>query len=414
MDKTQELKILDYFGISDIGIIREKNEDSIGYFNTVNGELFVVCDGIGGYSGGEIASKTAVNAFHAFFNDDWKDDMQKALQEAFDFANTEVINAMFAKNMKSGTTACVALVRENKIYYAHIGDSRIYYKTGKKIFQLTKDHSYIQQLIDNKKLSKKQAKKHSKKNEITKALGIFNKAEPDIFTKEISPADNDYMLLCSDGLSSYVSDKAINSILEKKLTTKQKTKELINIAEDKGSDDNISVQLVFFYNTNKTENNEKLLNPDFEKRKRNKKLSLIGISIIFIILFVFLLKKININSENTEIIYKNKYKISSYLKKQNKDSIISVYIKSDKHIQHELENFNLDKMQVGHATALRNDSIYFLKFYIPVQDIIITKPGQNLNIIAKFYKINPNDILKANNKQNLYIKPGEKLIIPIE
>lgn len=232
--------------LSNVGQVREKNEDNLGEQNTVNGYIVTVCDGMGGHVAGEKASQIAVESILSFLDNEFYELPQNALTEAIKFANSQIIG--YAQENPDyrgmGTTTTILLIRNDKIYIAHVGDSRIYLYTDKILHHISKDHSLVQQLVDSGILTEEEAETDRRKNQITKALGIANEVKPSVSPEPILAKKEDLFLLCSDGLSDMVDDININSILSENISIKQKTEKLIELANDAGGKDNISVALV--------------------------------------------------------------------------------------------------------------------------------------------------------------------------
>jgi len=233
---------------TDIGIVRKNNEDFYGVSNTTNGIVCVVCDGMGGHNGGEVASKIAVESIIAFFEKKKHDDIKQALINAFEFANKKIINEANnnSKLNGMGTTACALLMHGNYAWIAHVGDSRIYLFSARKkrLYRLTKDHSLVQSLIDQGIISEKEAVNHPNRSEILKALGIKNDIEAEVTKKPILLAKDDIFLLCTDGLYSEVLDKEIEKILTKSLSLQEKSDLLMQEVNTIGGHDNITFQLI--------------------------------------------------------------------------------------------------------------------------------------------------------------------------
>ncbi len=404
MTETKELKNFTYHGHSDIGLIREKNEDRYGYFNTVNGDVFVVCDGIGGVGDGEIAAEKTLESVEAYFSEKWVQDTETLLQDGMRFFNLQLLNEV--KNHVGtsvlGTTIALILVRDSKVYYTHIGDSRIYYKTKNKIFRLTSDHSYVQSLINKGKLTESEARFHEKRNIITKALGISGEFEPEPHSSAIKPADEDYILICSDGLSSHVSDIEISKILEKKISLKEKVKILIDKADDYGGEDNITVQLIHFYNTGRKTSDFIL------SRKKtslsNRKILLMGalslISLIGLLLFSFssnLFTYKEIISNNT--VFEDTPISASIIKNNNSYKNITIY-KKDEFIG---SNYLFNQENIKNSD--------FVKIRVKVRTVIYPKPGENINFLYKLYKFDVEKTMLLNCKSNFYFKPFKKILI---
>jgi protein phosphatase len=133
------------------------------------------------------------------------------------------------------------------VYYGHIGDSRIYIVVNHRITQLTKDHSYVQTLVDSGEISREQAESHPRKNEITNALGISSMQPPTLCSEPIEPEAGNCFVLCSDGLSGMVDDRHIEHIVSKhEINIQQRAEHLVQMANAAGGKDNITVQLVEF------------------------------------------------------------------------------------------------------------------------------------------------------------------------
>jgi len=239
---------IEIISATDPGLVRDNNEDYFGVVQTTNEIVCVVCDGMGGHNGGEIASKIAVESIINYFEIQKHDDIKLELKNAFDFANQQIIKEANQNQQLQGmgTTACVLLINENGVWIAHVGDSRIYHFVAKKkrLHRLTNDHSLVQVLVNQGIITEKDALNHPNKNRILKALGIKEIIEPDISDKPISFAKSDIFLLCTDGLSNEVSDKTIEKILAKNITLQRKSDSLIHAAKKAGGRDNITFVLV--------------------------------------------------------------------------------------------------------------------------------------------------------------------------
>lgn len=240
-----------YFGITDTGKMRQNNEDTFIAQHVLNNRYIAACviDGVGGYEGGEVAAQLAHDAILDTFKSKG-DDVIATLKEAFTAANERIY-----KNKKASTDkdqmACVltlalADVPNNKFYYAHVGDTRLYLLRDSSLVKITKDHSFVGFLEDSGRLSEDAAMKHPKRNEINKALGFDGAIAADgyIETGESPFLPNDVIMLCSDGLSDMISNNAMTTILTSNQTLAEKGKALIQAANDAGGKDNITVVLV--------------------------------------------------------------------------------------------------------------------------------------------------------------------------
>ena len=233
---------------TDVGKVRRVNEDYYGTKETLNGEVVVVCDGMGGHAGGETASRLAVESIIASLNSKLSADPLNALNEALLYANQVILDyALQHPELKGmGTTCVVLLLKDNCGYYAHVGDSRIYLYTKNHLQQLTKDHSFVQSLVDAGAISPQDAESHPRKNEITNALGLERMQPPTLCQNPCKPRQGDILLLCSDGLTGMVSDQQIQELLGSKKELYDKAKELVQLANSAGGIDNITLQLVQF------------------------------------------------------------------------------------------------------------------------------------------------------------------------
>ncbi len=236
--------------ITDKGLVRSNNEDSNCVERTRNGDLFVVCDGMGGHVGGAIASRIGVDSICHYVNEHDCLMPQQFLTKALEYANTRIFSeACSHPDLKGmGTTACVALVRDDKVWYAHVGDSRIYYLNSKTrtLFRLTKDHSVVQSMVDQGLISESDAEHHPEKNKIRKSLGINATVEPEPCQMPLIPANGDMLLLCSDGLSGMMDEVDILEVLLVANNVNASGKALLELAKSGGGTDNITLQIVKF------------------------------------------------------------------------------------------------------------------------------------------------------------------------
>ena len=228
-----------------IGKVRSVNEDAVGELKLPNGHVFVVCDGMGGHVGGAIASQLAVDSFLEYFKTHTEESIVSALQIAFQFANEQI----YARTVQSpelvgmGTTAVVFVVQGETCYVGHVGDSRCYISSDGKLDRLTKDHSFVQLLIDQGVISENEAETHPKKNQISKALGNAPTVEPSIVSEPILLKQGSRILLCSDGLCGLVKDELIHELLELNVL-ENSVDRLIDFALQAGGTDNISACVI--------------------------------------------------------------------------------------------------------------------------------------------------------------------------
>ena len=241
-----------FYGLTDTGKMRDNNEDNFIAQHIVKGKYIAGCviDGVGGYEGGEIAAAIARTAILNTIKKT-SDDIINTLKKALSDANEKI----FDKKHSSGEhpqMACVVTVtltdiNENKFYYAHVGDTRLYLFRDHSLVKVTHDHSFVGFLEDSGRLSEEAAMKHPKRNEINKALGFHEGKflEPDYVETGESPfLPGDMLLLCSDGLSDMLDSKTIIDIISSPHSVKEKCKELINAANLAGGKDNITVVVI--------------------------------------------------------------------------------------------------------------------------------------------------------------------------
>ena len=246
--KTKELTNFLYTSHTDKGAVRANNEDSSGYVDSVNGHVFVVCDGCGGLPYCERASQTVVNSLKFFFTNYYYKDPIQAIRDAIDYAQNRLIEEgrQHPECQGMATTLVLVLIRYNKAYYAHIGDSRIYFLSKGQLKQITKDDSYVQALVDSGKLMPSLAETHPRKNELTQAMGMRPSPVPHICSQPLYPADDEVLLLCTDGLYNMVSAQDIHATLSRSGYIEDKGAELMRTAIANGGYDNITFQLIKF------------------------------------------------------------------------------------------------------------------------------------------------------------------------
>ena len=201
-----------------------------------------------GYKGGEIASKLAAESTVKYIKSNFenivkeKEEILKLIKNAVEHANMVVYEkSKEDKELEGmGTTLELCLIYNNKAYIGHVGDSRIYRIRKDVIRKLTKDHSYVQQLVEDKKITREEAKTHPKKNMLTKALGCTPYVEPDIRARNFEKGD--VFTMCSDGLTNMVEEKRIQELVKENINTAADN--LIKEANEAGGFDNITVIII--------------------------------------------------------------------------------------------------------------------------------------------------------------------------
>ena len=191
-----------------------------------------------------MAVESARDYIHKHFakNKDSKEKLETLLKDAIEYANSVVYKkAQSKENLRGmGTTLDVCLIYNSRIYIGHVGDSRVYRIRKEFMRRLTKDHSYVQTLVDDGTITKEEAYSHPKKNMLTKALGCLETVEPDVYTKTF--IKDDIILMCSDGLTNMIREENIYEII--KQDKENAIENLVKQANDNGGLDNITVVII--------------------------------------------------------------------------------------------------------------------------------------------------------------------------
>ena len=244
---------LDIFGASDIGCVRELNEDSFCIYGFDDGNpcgFCVLSDGMGGHNAGEVASGKTVEFVTEVLKkaiSDTKASMPpRALTEAVSYANRTVYDMAMSDSKQNGmgATLVAAYITDSEAYIANVGDSRAYAFKDNRLFQITKDHSVVEEMVASGSLSREEARRHPQKNIITRAIGTDINTEADLFEYECTA--DDCLLLCSDGLSGMLEDSEIESIVKGAADSKTMAEALIKSAKEHGGTDNITVICIRF------------------------------------------------------------------------------------------------------------------------------------------------------------------------
>lgn len=236
---------------SDIGLKRKVNEDRAAFIERPDHyKLAILADGMGGHNAGDVASEMAIKEMEYLF--------KNAISKNFETLHSkkiwmlEVVKTVNEKIYKHsllneecqgmGTTLIAVLIDHDKCLISHIGDSRAYYFTPNEVELITRDHSYVNILVEKGEISEEEAENHPQKNVIVKALGIETRIDPDFY--EITLEDNAFLLICSDGLSNKLSTEEMYAILSLEMSIEDKGKKLVQLANDSGGEDNISLILM--------------------------------------------------------------------------------------------------------------------------------------------------------------------------
>ena len=244
-----------FYGSTDVGLMRDNNQDSFRICNMDNGAvLAVVCDGMGGAAGGSTASTLAVDTFCNVILQNEKllftpegelkeNTVKNALLTAVNKANTAVFHKSISDSSLAGmgTTLVACFAYKNRVIAVNVGDSRLYgiYDDGAR--RISKDHSFVQTLVDSGEITEEQAHLHPKKNIIMRAVGVDDSVNADVFALD---ADMKYILLCSDGLTNYLMDEEIGKFFGGNI--KETVTKLISYANECGGSDNITAVVIDF------------------------------------------------------------------------------------------------------------------------------------------------------------------------
>lgn len=225
-------------GISKTGLVRQRNEDRF----YAQGPLLIVADGMGGYTGGEYASTMVVDTIVEVVNKATEISTE-VLENAILKANSMVYEkSQSYKELEGmGTTAVVAYVQEDTLYWAHVGDSRLYLYGQEGLHRMTKDHSMVQQLVEAGTITEDEVIHHPKRNMLTRAIGVYETVEVDTGVVEVH--QNDRILLCSDGLSGYIEESKIEQVLSEENNESRALEDLVHLVYDAGARDNVTIVL---------------------------------------------------------------------------------------------------------------------------------------------------------------------------
>ena len=239
-------------GLTDIGCQRENNEDHYAYWESEDeaiyqrlGRLAIVADGMGGAEGGQHASRIAVDTVRDLYSAPGEDAPQERLTAAFREANARIQQEArenpALRGMGTTLTACAIVGQQ--LYYAHIGDSRLFLIRAGQAQQLSQDHSLVARLIAAGSLRPEDAESHPQRNVLTAAIGVMDEVQPDCPAKPVSLQSGDALVLCTDGLWGQVSASEMAEVLEKQ-SVEAGARALVTLAKQRGGPDNITLQVL--------------------------------------------------------------------------------------------------------------------------------------------------------------------------
>lgn len=232
--------------LTDVGRKRLVNQDTVYISDTPVGvlpNLYIVADGMGGEKAGDYASKSLIGYMLTYIEHTIKMPVT-AIQGAIEYANAN----LFAEGSKNpnlsgmGTTVVAASIIDNTLHVFNVGDSRCYVLDENSISQITKDHSLVEMLVSKGEITRESAEYKENKSKITRAIGAEERVLIDSF--EVDLAGNEYVLLCSDGLTNMVDDRKIFNIISSSAGVKSSAKRLVEEANLSGGSDNISILLI--------------------------------------------------------------------------------------------------------------------------------------------------------------------------
>lgn len=238
--------------LTDLGCQRENNEDRYSYWEppgdaqfAVKGRLVTVADGMGGYEGGQEASRIAIEAVEASYANGEGANPQSLLLAGFQSAhqNIQAYADRHPALQGMGTTCTSVALLGTQLYFAHIGDSRLYLVRNGSITQLTHDHSYVSRLVAHGVISSEEAETHPQRHILTAALGAGADLEPDYPANPIDLRSGDALVLCTDGLWSLVHDEDIRTVVASQAPA-DACRELVGKARSRGGPDNITLQVL--------------------------------------------------------------------------------------------------------------------------------------------------------------------------
>ena len=237
------------WSVTDRGLVRSENQDACAVLTPDGYTVAVVCDGMGGAEGGQIASTLAVETFMKELRALLREDMSvEQLRELASFCVAQANTAVYQRSIEDedcrgmGTTLVSAVAGEKGTVVCNVGDSRAYLIRGGEITRITHDHSVVQTLVENGNITAEEARTHPNRNLITRALGTEEITQCDAF--EVSLAQGDKLLLCTDGLVVTATDEDICRAVCAEESTEKNLDELIALAKAQGAPDNVTVVLI--------------------------------------------------------------------------------------------------------------------------------------------------------------------------
>lgn len=238
--------------LTDVGLHRADNEDSYLYWEPDSdqefrrkGRLAIVADGMGGYEGGQEASRLAVETVRELYDRDFTGNPTDTLVAAFQAAHASIQQFAFEhpEFHGMGTTCTAVAIVEGRLSFAHVGDSRLYLVRGDSITRLTRDHSYVGRLVETGMVRSEDAENHPQRHILTAALGSGPEVIPDVLGETLALEEGDLLILCTDGLWSLVGDQELAQAA-RDYSPSEACLKLVRMAIERGAPDNITVQVL--------------------------------------------------------------------------------------------------------------------------------------------------------------------------
>lgn len=232
---------MDYGYKTDTGMIREINEDRYLYVNEEEYTLLAVADGMGGHNAGDVASSMLIDEILKYnlkcgFLNDTEINIEKCIKQANEKIYKHAIEKPGCHGM--GTTVTMAIIKGDKVFFANVGDSRGYVIKD-SLEKITIDHSFVEELVMQGRITEEEAKNHPNRNHITRAIGTNSSVHVDIFT--VDKSKNDIILLCTDGFINMLDEKEIVDEIKSSINLQEAVDKLVSKANDNGGCDNITV-----------------------------------------------------------------------------------------------------------------------------------------------------------------------------
>lgn len=235
------------YGMTDVGRVRSRNQDYIYCSSDPVGSLenlFLVADGMGGHRAGDYASRFMVEGLASYVDGHRGTLPVQVIKDGIKRMNEELYEASLANSVLSGmgTTLVAAATQGSTLFAANVGDSRLYLYRDNRMIQVTRDHSYVEEMVAMGQMERNSRDYQQRKNIITRAVGVGRRVEADFFEEELLTGD--MILMCSDGLCNMVDDQELAALLGERGSLKHKAERLIDRANDRGGYDNIAVIVI--------------------------------------------------------------------------------------------------------------------------------------------------------------------------